>query len=434
MEDGKEIAVSIMRTDRTLIYCTNEYPGDLYSEKTFVDSELEALRRHFNRVILVPCENVPRSMGYEAGLPDRVEADWSLADDPVVHSRFLKLLYAFHPFVLRSLCMMVGEARTPRQWVKGLFQALNAVAIKRVIKKITRLRGLTPERTLLYSLWFNNSAAALALYGRSGGWHVSIRAHTSDIYDHQTQFRSRRVRLLLLQTVDRVFAISSAGLEYFRNRFPTVSHKFRLARLGSTRLYPPSAAQLSYDGPIELLTVARLHPVKRIDLIMDVIAKIAVLNADKELRLTIIGDGQCMDALENKAGALNVPNFQVRFEGALSNAEIQRRLSDTPPHWFIMMSYSEGIPISMGEAMSYGVPVISTDVGSIGELAGPDCGILFPRDISPEECAGLLSTKIFDPELRRELAACALARWEDCFNSETLSEQFAAALESASTD
>lgn len=428
MEDGEEYAVKFMKSDRTLIYCTNEYPGDLYSEKTFVDSELGALLRHFNRVILVPCENVPRVMGYEAGLPDGVEADWSLADDKVVHSRALKLLYIFHPFVLRSLCMMVGEARAPHQWVKGLFQALNAVAIERVIKRITHRRGCTPEGTVLYSLWFNNPAAALALMGRSEGWHVSIRAHTSDIYDHQIVFRSRRVRSWLLKSVDRVYTISSAGLEYFRNRFPEAAHKFRLARLGSTRLFSTSAEEPSSDGPVELLTVARLHPVKRLGLIMDVLAKVAGLNPDKELRWTIDGDGQCMEALVDKARALRVPNLQVRFAGALSNVEIQEQLSRTPPHWFIMMSYSEGIPISMGEAMSYGVPVITTEVGAIGELADSGCGILFPRDIDSEECARLLSSKIFDPELRRAFGARARAKWEGCFNSETLSEQFAAKL------
>ncbi len=416
------------KNKRSLIYCTNEYPGDLYSEKVFVDSELSALRRHFDRVILVPCENVPRTMGYESRLPDGVVADWSLADNPVVHSRVRKLLYIFHPFVLRSLCMMVGEARTPAQWAKGLFQALNTVTIKRVIKKITRRRSLTPSDTVLYSLWFHNSAAALALLAREEGWHMSTRAHTSDIYDHQMLFRSRRVRSRLLHSIDHVFPISAAGLNYFRHRFPEHASRFHLAPLGSTRLYAPASGQPPCDGPLELLTVARLDPIKRLDMIMDVLTEVARTNPAKPLRWTIIGDGECMEALETKAAAITVPNFKVKFEGALPNAEIQRRLSTRSPHWFIMMSYSEGIPISMGEAMSYAIPVISTDVGSISELATPDCAILFDRDITIADCARLLSPRIFDPGLRATMSARALANWQSRFNSAEISQQTATAI------
>ena len=55
---------------KTLIYCTNEFPGDLYSEKAFVDSELPALRRRFSRIILMPCDRTTRDNGYESMLPE----------------------------------------------------------------------------------------------------------------------------------------------------------------------------------------------------------------------------------------------------------------------------------------------------------------------------------------------------------------------------
>ena len=48
---------------KTLIYCTNEFPGDLYSEKAFVDSELPALRRRFSRYILILLPKEPRLTG-----------------------------------------------------------------------------------------------------------------------------------------------------------------------------------------------------------------------------------------------------------------------------------------------------------------------------------------------------------------------------------
>ncbi|MCM3029814.1 glycosyltransferase family 4 protein [Niallia sp. MER 6] len=43
---------------------------------------------------------------------------------------------------------------------------------------------------------------------------------------------------------------------------------------------------------------------------------------------------------------------------------------------YILPSYNEGMPMSILEAMSYGIPIISTDVGSIPSVLGPDNGLL----------------------------------------------------------
>ena len=94
-----------------------------------------------------------------------------------------------------------------------------------------------------------------------------------------------------------------------------------------------------------------------------------------------------------------------------------------------MMSSSEGIPISMGEAMSYGIPVITTDVGSVGELATPECAVMLPRDIDISETARRLSGIIYDSSLRERMGQAALSRWEEMFDSTSLSERLAVTLD-----
>lgn len=417
---------------KTLIYCTNEFPGDLYSEKAFVDSELPALRRRFSRIILMPCDRTTRDKGYESMLPEGVEADWSLMEDRLNHSRLLKISYIFHPFVIRSLWTMIGEARTPAQWIKGLFQAINTVTIGRVVRKTARKAGLTPRNTVLYSLWFHNSGAALARLASIEGWHMATRAHTSDIYDEQMVFRSRRIRKRLLKSVDNVFTISTRGLEYLKERFPEHAEKFLYIPLGSMRAFTPEKPghnSVTAGKSVSFMTVARLDPIKRLDLIMDVLAETAALNPAVKIVWTIIGDGECMPALVAKADGLRCPNLGIRFEGALDNMEIQRRYACEAPDWFVMMSSSEGIPISMGEAMSYGIPVITTDVGSVGELATPECAVMLPRDIDIAETARRLSGIIYDSSLRERMGQAALSRWEEMFDSTSLSERLAVTLD-----
>lgn len=416
---------------KTLIYCTNGFPGDIYSEKTFVESELQAMRRAFDRIILLPCDRTPRVMGYDKSLPDGVLADWSLMDDRLTHSRLLKIFWIFHPFVLRSLLTMAGEARTPSQWVKGLFQAINTVTIGRVVRKVVRRYGLTPADTVFYSLWFHNSAAAMARIAAKEGWHMATRAHTSDIYDEQMVFRSRRMRDRLLSSVDRVFSISRHGRDYLASRFPRHAAKFMHIPLGSTRIFSPESGERE-TGPRRdetvFLTVARLDPVKRLDLIMDALAEVARRNPTRTISWHVIGDGECMTDLRHKAARISLPNFSVCFEGMLGNREIQRRYAADPPDWFVMMSYSEGVPVSMAEAMSYGVPVISTDVGSVAELADNECAMLLPRDIDAEAAAASLQPVIFDSERRDIMGKAARARWEAGFDSALLSQRVTAIL------
>ena len=52
-----------------------------------------------------------------------------------------------------------------------------------------------------------------------------------------------------------------------------------------------------------------------------------------------------------------------------------------------MPVHSEGIPVSIMEAQSFGTPVIATDTGGVKELVAPGTGFLLPVDFKPEDLA-----------------------------------------------
>lgn len=421
---------------KTLIYCTDGYPGDVITEKVFVDSEFNALLQKFDKIIVVPVGNFSRKLGFEAELPRGVITDWSLAEDKTVHSHFRKLYYLLNPFVIWSLWSIRNEAHGVKQWLKGLYQGLTAVAISRRIKAIVKKYGLTPDNAVLYSMWFHDSAAALALLAEKEGWKMATRAHTADLYDEKILFRSRMVRNRLLKSIDKVFPISRNGKEYLDKKFPEHRDKIEWIALGSTKIFEGvrklstsgRISEVASDKPLELVTVASLLPVKRQGLIMDVLAQVMLLNPEKRLRWTIIGDGKCREELRFKASQIKIPGFEIRFEGRKSNLEIQRRYAENPPDWNIMMSYSEGIPVSMGEAMSYGIPIITTDVGDIRELVDETCAVLLDRDVTVEEASGRLSGVIFNTGLSQKMGEAAFKLWEEKFNSRRHSVKLAETL------
>lgn len=91
------------------------------------------------------------------------------------------------------------------------------------------------------------------------------------------------------------------------------------------------------------------------------------------LCLHVGGNGE-VETLKSKIDGYGL-NDIVRYEGWVSGErkiELFNRVDA-----YILPSYAEGLPISILEAMSYGLPVLSTPVGGIPEIVSSDTGILF---------------------------------------------------------
>lgn len=106
-----------------------------------------------------------------------------------------------------------------------------------------------------------------------------------------------------------------------------------------------------------LITISRLDPGKRNNEIIDIIKDLG----DEEVRLTIIGDGKELKNLEKQIHELNLQT-QVTLTGYLPKDEIKKYLLNSSI--FLMASISEGLPMVLLEAMSYGVPCIAYETES----------------------------------------------------------------------
>ncbi len=153
-------------------------------------------------------------------------------------------------------------------------------------------------------------------------------------------------------------------------------------------------------GPARVVTVARLHWVKGIELQLEAAALLHARGHD--LRWTVVGDGPERIPLELRSewtGASNV----VEFVGALPPDEVRDVLQDADV--FVLSSWSEGTANSVLEAMALEVPVVSTSAGGMGEVLtdGVDAMVVAPGDAG--SLADAVERVITQPELAVELAA-----------------------------
>jgi glycosyltransferase involved in cell wall biosynthesis len=109
----------------------------------------------------------------------------------------------------------------------------------------------------------------------------------------------------------------------------------------------------------------------------------------------------------------------------LSNKEVLNYYRNNPVDLFINVSESEGIPVSIMEAISFGIPVIATNVGGTSEIVTDKFGILLPKNISASELSKTIDEFISrSVEDKKKMKLHAFSYWENNFNADTNYQEF----------
>ena len=116
-----------------------------------------------------------------------------------------------------------------------------------------------------------------------------------------------------------------------------------------------------YEDDFIIGIVARLSPEKDHNILLEAFA--IVYNKIRDIKLVIVGDGSLKEKLIKKALALELDS-NVFFLGTREDIPEILKLFDV----FVLSSYTEGIALTLLEAMSAGLPVIATNVGGNPEV------------------------------------------------------------------
>ncbi len=113
-----------------------------------------------------------------------------------------------------------------------------------------------------------------------------------------------------------------------------------------------------------IVSFSNVIPLKRVELIFEVLNGLV----NHEIRWVHFGDGQNLPELEQKIALEKKSHLTVEFRGRVSNEEVLDFYKQEGPYFFINLSTSEGIPVSIMEAFSVGIPVVATAVGGSPKL------------------------------------------------------------------
>jgi colanic acid/amylovoran biosynthesis glycosyltransferase len=358
---------------KLLLVLTAAFPYD--SGEEFFSTEVNHISG-FDRVLVCPC-NLKADSVVTKKLPD------SVGCVPVHRAESGKLIYAqllVQPYVLREIASLIQTGRfNSGRLHEMLFFMKHAVELYRSLVQIKELEHA--DEVIIYSYWFYDAAAAgalLAAHLRKQGIKVTqiSRAHGFDIHQERAKYGYLPMREFLLSRVDKLFPCSQNGTDTIIQQYPKYADKVHPALLGTA---DHGEKKGNRDSGFHLLSCSYMVSVKRLHLIAE-----ALRQADFPVRWTHIGSGPLEQEIRTLASQLP-SQIQAEFLGQMGNEAIMDYYRSNDISAFVNVSSSEGIPVSVMEACSFGVPVVATDVGGTGEaVSDGKNGFLIPADFSPD--------------------------------------------------
>jgi len=159
---------------------------------------------------------------------------------------------------------------------------------------------------------------------------------------------------------------------------------------------PDGRSPSAPGGPVRLVCVARLSPVKRIDLLLEALAMLPA--AGPAWKCTIVGGGRLEGDLRAKSEALGLA-AAVQFTGHVEDVRPYLEKADV----CVLSSEKEGLPLSLVEAMAFGLPCVVTDVGGNREIVLHRKTGLLVEFGSPEALASAIEDLLAHPEERQRM-------------------------------
>ena len=304
---------------------------------------------------------------------------------------------------VRRLGIRTREAA--RVWGRG--------APGQLARFVARLRGERPAVFHAHLYWplackFELLAAAIA--------QVPAVVATEHSFVEEPARRSIALQKLLSPCVDRYIAVSgdlagrlSRTFGFPGSKLAVVPNGISLERFGK----PPDPAlrrelDQGTDRPV-VLTTARLDAAKGLDHLLGAAARVP------EALFVVAGEGPLRGALEARARHLELDG-RVRFLGQRWDVPGLLGAADL----FVLPSLSEGLPLTVLEAMAAGTPVVATDVGGTSEaLVHGETGLLVPP-ADAAALAGAIRTLLADRGRAERLATAARARVREHFSAEAM--------------
>lgn len=381
-----KIGIGGEKVKNCLILLTSEYP--FASEETFLESEINFHGENFEKIIIL-------SIDLEKGAKKTREIPEN-ADCYNVTPVDKKLG--------RLSDMFVGAVHSviPSEYYSADREYINGDIKKRVFLEYFCRRAEREFRycsdildkydfseydgIVIYSYWmFVPALIGVKIKDKLSTLNKNVRfvsrAHGYDLYRERNPLHYLPLRKYIMSKSDMVFTCSDDGRNYLIETYPEFENRIQTSHLGTFDHGVSGTA--NKNETVNIVSCSHFAQVKRLDRMVEGLA----LVKDIDVKWTHIGEGETRQSIETLAKE-KLGHVNYHFVGRIPNSEVYNLYKNGKFDLFLNTSESEGIPVSVMEALSFGIPVIATNVGGVGEIITDGYnGKLLDSDFRPDALA-----------------------------------------------
>lgn len=378
--------------------------------ESFINNELPYLAKAFDSTIIYPYKEVGTIQ-----TAFKNEGEIKMVNDKEAQ---VTLNLSDKILVLVILMAEITKAKQRFFILKKLrrFYALAKNGVK--LSKWLEQDGLNPNDAY-YSFWMNEWALALAILKKKGKIkNFAFRVNGYDIHDERNDGNYLPFRRFIYKYTAKVYPLSKTSRDYIKslNVYP---EKIEAQYFG-TKDFGEAARR--EDDRYHIFSCSSAIPLKRIEKMAEIVSLLKF-----PVKWVHHGGGPTIEKVKeimNKApDHIEFVNTQ-KLEDYHAVLEMERQLR---PDLFMNLSTSEGLPVAVMEAMSFGTPILVNDVGSCKEFINDITGILVGPDAAPSTIAREI-TRLYESN-KSETDRDAIRKfWYENFSAEENYSKFAGTL------
>ncbi len=248
------------------------------------------------------------------------------------------------------------------------------------------------------------------IFGKKTIIHIH-GAEFNIFYHAESGFLKQKFIREILLLADFIVVLS----EQWKKDLEKIIHDHKNIRVVNNGVILPAYIEKHGKKFIKILFMGRLGRRKGVYDLIETVKKI--VKKIPNVRFVIAGDGDVykVNMLVQEKGL----SEYIVIPGWISNKENYYREADI----YALPSYNEGLPMSILEACSYGLPVVSTPVGGIPEVIEDGINGFLVQSGDVKVLEERLLRLIESSELRKKMGMAGYEKVRDRFNIDHIADQ-----------
>lgn len=328
----------------------------------------------------------------------------------------LKLPFLF--FGRKSLNNLKNARKHKKCNFRFIIKHIKYLYTESILLSLLKKIDIDFRNTTIVGCWFDVCSLASGTFSKIKNIPSIAFAHAFEINPKITKETGYLFDDLKFQYNDTVFFISENKRNDYFDYLAKEGLKFNVDKTSVRYLGTFCPNNLPEKSPEHIFTIvscSSMVEVKRLHLIVDILSK-----CKNKIKWIHIGDGPTANFVKKYAFS-KLQNSGVCFEflGYLSQEQVLNFYQNNFVDLFINVSSSEGIPVSIMEAMSFSIPILATNVGGVCEIVDQNMGFLIDSSFCPDNVSKIIESYMdTDDSFKNKIRKESRKKWDNYFNIE----------------